>query len=147
METVLLHKSAFLYVTSIFRLSSFVFANALLTGITKTFVPFYSSFPEILCNFVMENYKKVNSVKEFADLYYVSERSFSRKFHSCFGESPYKWMQKKRAEQMLEMICDPELSFQEISGRLGFSSPSHFTAYCRRMYGMSPTQLREKNKK
>jgi len=48
LETVLLHKSAFLYVTSIFRLSSFVFANALLTGITKTFVPFYSSFPEIL---------------------------------------------------------------------------------------------------
>lgn len=52
METVLLHKSAFLYVTSIFRLSSFVFANALLTGITKTFVPFYSSFPEIFSNFV-----------------------------------------------------------------------------------------------
>ncbi|MEO5118557.1 hypothetical protein ABH004_22100, partial [Bacteroides ovatus] len=24
------------------------FANALLTGITKTFVPFYSSFPEII---------------------------------------------------------------------------------------------------
>lgn len=51
METVLLHKSAFLYVTSIFRLSSFVFANALLTGITKTFVPFYSSFPEIYGKF------------------------------------------------------------------------------------------------
>ena len=53
METVLLHKSAFLYVTSIFRLSSFVFANALLTGITKTFVPFYSSFPEIFSNFAL----------------------------------------------------------------------------------------------
>ena len=73
--------------------------------------------------------------------------TLTRKFHSCFGESPYKWMQKKRAEQMLEMICDPEFSFQEISGRLGFSSPSHFTAYCRRMYGMSPTLLRERNKK
>ena len=97
--------------------------------------------------FVIENYKKVSSVKEFADLYYVSERSCSRKFHSCFGESPYKWMQKKKAEQMLEMVCDLELSFQEISSKLGFSSPSHFTAYCRRMYGMSPTQLREKNKK
>lgn len=56
-------------------------------------------------------------------------------------------MQKKKAEQMLEMVCDLELSFQEISSKLGFSSPSHFTAYCRRMYGMSPTQLREKNKK
>ena len=58
METVLLHKSAFLYVTSIFRLSSFVFANALLTGITKTFVPFYSSFPEIFANFGKIGYRK-----------------------------------------------------------------------------------------
>lgn len=58
METVLLHKSAFLYVTSIFRLSSFVFANALLTGITKTFVPFYSSFPEIIRIFVQTPFTK-----------------------------------------------------------------------------------------
>lgn len=97
--------------------------------------------------FVLENYKKVNSVKEFAGLCYISVRSFSRKFHSSFGESPYKWMQKKKAEQALEMISDPELSFQEISGKLGFNSSSHFTAYCRKMYGMSPTKLREKNKK
>lgn len=64
METVLLHKSAFLYVTSIFRLSSFVFANALLTGITKTFVPFYSSFPEILCNFA----EKLGISEAYGDL-------------------------------------------------------------------------------
>lgn len=49
METVLLHKSASLCVTPIFRLSSFGSANALLTGITKTFLPFSSSFPEIFC--------------------------------------------------------------------------------------------------
>ncbi len=52
METVLLHKSAFLCVTPIFRLSSFGSANALLTGITKAFVPLYSSFPKIFRNFV-----------------------------------------------------------------------------------------------
>lgn len=115
----------------------------------KELAEFFSSSTRIRRDFekfVMENYKRVNSVKEFADLYYISERSFSRKFHSSFGESPYKWMQKKKAEQVLEMISDPELSFQEISGKLGFSSSSHFTAYCRRMYGMSPTKLREKNK-
>lgn len=52
METVLLHKSSLLCITPVSRLSSFGFANALLTGVTKTFVPFYSAFPEILCNFV-----------------------------------------------------------------------------------------------
>lgn len=51
METVLLHKSAFLCVTPFFRLSSFGSANALLTGVTKTFASFYTSFPDILRNF------------------------------------------------------------------------------------------------
>lgn len=73
METVLLHKSAFLYVTSIFRLSSFVFANALLTGITKTFVPFYSSFPEIFSNLFIDYYPSLIS---FA-LYYVGDKTIA----------------------------------------------------------------------
>ncbi|WP_075555575.1 helix-turn-helix domain-containing protein [Parabacteroides timonensis] len=96
--------------------------------------------------FVWDNYKKTDSIKELADLYHVSERSFNRKFHSCFGESPYKWIQKKKAEQVQEMINDPEFSFKEIADELGFCSSAHFTAYCQRMFGMAPTQLREKNK-
>ena len=71
METVLLHKSAFLYVTSIFRLSSFVFANALLTGITKTFVPFYSSFPEI--------YRKSDFIRQHT----IAQKDFERTCADC----------------------------------------------------------------
>jgi len=52
----------------------------------------WNSFEE----FVLNNYKKVNTVKEFAELYCTSERSFSRKFKHCFNESPYRWMQKKK---------------------------------------------------
>jgi len=94
----------------------------------------------------LDNYKRTNSVKELANLCHISERSFNRKFHSCFGESPYKWIQKKKAEQIQEMINNPELSFKEIAGYFGFSTSSHFTAYCQRMFGMSPSELRKKNK-
>ena len=73
METVLLHKSAFLYVTSIFRLSSFVFANALLTGITKTFVPFYSSFPEILRKPVLDKKGQVTFDEDGNLMYELDE--------------------------------------------------------------------------
>lgn len=96
--------------------------------------------------FVLDNYRKTDSVKELADLYHISERSFNRKFHSCFGESPYQWMQKKKASQIQEMINNPELSFKEIAGYFGFSTSSHFTAYCQRMFGMSPSELRKKNR-
>ena len=90
--------------------------------------------------------KRTNSIKELANLCHISERSFNRKFHSCFGESPYKWIQKKKAEQIQEMINDPEFSFKEIAEELGFSSSPHLTTYCQRMFGMTPSQLREKNK-
>lgn len=93
--------------------------------------------------FVLENYKKINTVKDFADLYCISERSFNRKFHSFFGESPYKWIQKKKAEQVREMIGDPKIPLKEIAAKFEFSSPSHFTAYCRRLFGMPPSRLRE----
>lgn len=81
METVLLHKSAFLYVTSIFRLSSFVFANALLTGITKTFVPFYSSFPEICSNFADETKKLQEAI--------INISSFGYDYNSMTEDQQY----------------------------------------------------------
>lgn len=96
--------------------------------------------------FVLDNYKKTNSVKKLADLCHMSERSFHRKFHSYFGESPYKWIQKKRAMLIQEMINNQELSFKEIADHFGFCASSHFTAYCQRMFGMSPRELRNKNR-
>ena len=93
--------------------------------------------------FVLKNYNHVKTVKGFADLYCSSERSFSRKFQTYFSESPYKWMQKKKAELLLERICKSDESFYEISLDCGFSSPGHFTAYCKRQFGQTPTELRE----
>ena len=52
-------------------------------------------------DFVLENYRKVKSVKEFASLCCVSERSFNRKFQDCFNQSPYQWMQERKAELSL----------------------------------------------
>lgn len=46
-------------------------------------------------NSVMEKYKKMKTVKEFASLCHLSEPAFSRKFNVKFGQSPYQWMQEK----------------------------------------------------
>ena len=59
-------------------------------------------------DFVLDNYKNVKTVKEFASLCCVSERSFNRKFQESFSQSPYRWMQERRAELVREKICDPD---------------------------------------
>ena len=66
-------------------------------------------------DFVLENYRKVKSVKEFASLCCVSERSFNRKFQDCFNQSPYQWMQERKAEIVREKVCDPDVAFREIA--------------------------------
>lgn len=53
-------------------------------------------------DFIIENYQKVKTVKEFASLCCVSERSFNRKFQHCFNQSPYQWMQDRKAELIRE---------------------------------------------
>lgn len=51
---------------------------------------------------------------------------------------------EEKARHIQEMINNPELSFKEIAGYFDFSTSSHFTAYCQRMFGMSPSELRKK---
>ena len=93
-------------------------------------------------NFIIENYRKVRTVKEFASLCCVSERSFNRKFQESFSQSPYRWMQERRAELVREKICDPDIAFREIAMDFGFSSPAHLTCYCKKLFGATPTELR-----
>ena len=98
-------------------------------------------------DFVLENYRKVKSVKEFASLCCVSERSFNRKFQDCFNQSPYQWMQERKAEIVREKVCDPDVAFREIAMEFGCSSPAHLTFYCKRLFGLTPTELRSESKK
>ena len=92
---------------------------------------------------VLNKYREAGTVSELADLCNMSQRAFSRKFNEHFGETPYQWLQKKRAEYIRDMINNPEISFKEIGFKLGFKTSSHFSSYCRRCFGMSPSQMRK----
>ncbi len=121
--------------------------NLILRGFyTKSeLATFFSGTTEIgrkFENFVLDNYQKVRTVKEFASLCCVSERSFNRKFQEYFNQSPYQWMQERRAELIREKISEPDIAFREIAMDFGFSSPAHLTCYCKKLFGATPTELR-----
>ena len=60
------------------------------------------------------------------------------------GKALINGSRKKKAEQIQEMINDPEFSFKEIAEELGFSSSPHLTTYCQRMFGMTPQPIKRK---
>lgn len=92
--------------------------------------------------FVMQNHAYAKSVQELADMRGMSIRTFNKVFKDTFGQPPYSWMLDQKAGLIEERLADPTVSFQEIMEEFRFSSPSHFTVFCRRQFGKTPTQHR-----
>lgn len=93
--------------------------------------------------FVIHNFLRVSTVQELADLRGQSLRQFKKDFQEAFNTPPYTWMLQEKAKFIDERLSDPTVQFSEIIEDFGFSSPSHFTVFCRRQFNMTPTQRRK----
>lgn len=93
-------------------------------------------------SFIVNNFMSAKSVEDLAHLRGMSLRKFNKVFKDNFGVPPYTWMLERRAELVKERLADASVSFQEIMEEFKLSSPSHFTVFCRRHYGKTPTQVR-----
>lgn len=97
-------------------------------------------------NFVWSHYKKASNVSELAKMAHLSLVTFNRHFKKAFGESAARWLEKRRAEDVLREIRLTKKSFSEIAMELCFSSPAYLTTFCKRFFGKTPKELREGSK-
>lgn len=93
--------------------------------------------------FVMMNHFRAKSVQDLADMRGLELRKFNKLFKETFNEPPYAWMLDQKAEMIEERLADPTVSFKEIMEEFHFSSPSHFTVFCKRQFNMTPSQCRK----
>ncbi|MDR2809235.1 MAG: AraC family transcriptional regulator [Tannerellaceae bacterium] len=94
--------------------------------------------------FVLQHYQEVKTVDELAAMCKISVRSFNRKFNEYFGDSPYSWILKQKSRHIKTRLADGKTSFGTIIKEYGFSSPAHFTTYCKKQFGESPSKLRKR---
>lgn len=96
---------------------------------------------------VMNSYKGVRTAKGLAEKCGYDRLTFQRLFKSAFNETPYKWLQMQTAFHIKEDLQNELISIKSIIESYNFSSSSHFTTYCHRIFGMTPTELRVKDKR
>lgn len=94
--------------------------------------------------FVLTNYLRVNTVQELAQKKGITLRLFNKLFKEAFNATPYQWMLEQKGEVIKERLSRREVPFTDIIEEFGFSSPSHFTVYCRKQFGETPSRLRKK---
>ena len=66
-----------------------------------------------------------------------------RAFHQTYGETPGRYLTRRRVERAQELLRNTTLTVTEVCFRIGFSSLGTFSARFKEIVGSSPTAYRE----
>ena len=81
-------------------------------------------------------------VPALARLAHVSPSHFSRQFRATFGETPHRYLQRRRVERAMELLRDTDRPVTEICLDVGFNSLGTFSRTFREIVGESPSAYR-----
>src|SRR3954447_3972129 len=81
-------------------------------------------------------------VPALARIAIVSEAHFIRQFKATFGETPHRYLQRRRIERAMALLRGTERSVSEICLEVGFTSFATFSRTFREIVGTSPSAFR-----
>jgi AraC-like DNA-binding protein len=81
-------------------------------------------------------------VPAVARVAHVSEAHFSRQFRATFGETPHRYLQRRRVERAMELLRETQRPVTEICFDVGFNSLGTFSRTFRAIVGEPPSAYR-----
>lgn len=105
---------------------------------------FFYPIHQNTCSFkkiILENLDNVNNVSELIDLCNMSKSLFYKRFREEFGMSAKQWLIAHLKERMMKKILEPEITAKDLMNEFNFSSPEYLTLFCKKQFGMTPSQL------
>ena len=88
------------------------------------------------------DYAKALDIKALAAIAFVSEAHFIRVFKATFGETPHRYLQRRRVERAMFLLRETDRSVTEISLDVGFNSLGTFTRTFTEIVGDPPSTYR-----
>ena len=88
------------------------------------------------------DYAKPLDIATLARIAYVSEAHFIRTFRATFGETPHRYLQRRRVERAMWLLRSTDRTVTDICMDVGFTSLGTFGRPFRASGGRSPTAYR-----
>src|ERR671937_1927243 len=89
------------------------------------------------------DYAKPLDIPTLARIAHVSEAHFIRTFRATFGETPHRYLQRRRVERAMYLLLHTGQDVTEICYAVGFGSLGTFSRTFRQIVGESPTEYRK----
>ncbi len=87
-------------------------------------------------------YAEPLDVRAVAAVAHISEAHFIRSFRDTFGETPHRYLQRRRIERAMALLRLTELSVTDICFAVGCSSLGTFSTRFTELVGVSPSVYR-----
>ncbi len=88
------------------------------------------------------SYAEPLDVRAVAAVAHLSEAHFSRSFRAAFGETPHRYLQRRRVERSMFLLRETDRSVTDICFDVGFSSRGTFVRMFREIVGETPSDYR-----
>jgi AraC-like DNA-binding protein len=89
-------------------------------------------------------YADALDVPALARIAHTSEAHFSRTFRATFGETPHRYLQRRRVERAMYLLRRTDRDVTDICFEVGFSSLGTFSRTFSEIVGESPSEFRRK---
>jgi AraC-like DNA-binding protein len=89
------------------------------------------------------SYAEPLDVAALARIAHVSPAHFTRTFRATFGETPHRYLQRRRVERAMYLLRETDHSATDICFEVGFASPGTFSRTFRDIVGRSPRTYRK----
>jgi AraC-like DNA-binding protein len=87
-------------------------------------------------------YAEPLDVRAVAAVAHVSPAHFSRTFRAVFGETPHRYLQRRRVERSMFLLRETDRSVTDICFDVGFSSLGTFSRTFHEIVGETPSHYR-----
>jgi AraC-like DNA-binding protein len=90
-------------------------------------------------------YAQPLDIPALARIAYMSEAHFIRSFRATFGETPHRYLQRRRVERSMFLLRETARSVTDICFDVGFSSLGTFSRTFREIMGETPSAFRKRS--
>ncbi len=81
-------------------------------------------------------------VAALARIAYLSPAHFTRSFRAAFGETPHRYLQRRRIERAMHLLVSSGLGVGDVCTTVGWTSFATFSRTFREVVGQSPSEYR-----
>ncbi|MFD3919550.1 helix-turn-helix domain-containing protein [Streptomyces sp. NPDC058595] len=89
------------------------------------------------------DYAQPLDVPALARIAHVSQAHFTRTFRATFGETPHRYLQRRRVERAMFLLRETDRSVTDICYEVGFGSPATFSRTFHEIVGRPPRTYRK----